>query len=308
MRFSIVIPCLNRHNDLRIALRSCLDQTFTCFEVIVVDDCSEPPLAPICESFGDSRIQCFRNEDNLGVSASRNLGLARARGEYVSFLDSDDHYLPRRLEILDLLAASQAPPPDIVFHRQKRVISAEDAGMVIPRILPSPGQRLDEFILVDGHFLQTNCYAVRTELAQLVTFDVNCSLYEDSKFILECWLSGKGVAATEEVLSIYNDFAPRPRLSRNRSAEQLQPMLSFARTRCSRRAHLGFDAFACGETSFLRHPIRVCTALFRGFRAGTPLARCLVYLARSIFGSAYVDNGINVLRCSIFPRVQSRVL
>jgi hypothetical protein len=80
------------------AVRSVLDQTFTDFELLVVDDASTDDTVAIVEGLGDERVRILRNEHNLGQVPSLNRGLGEARGEYVARLDADDACLPTRLE------------------------------------------------------------------------------------------------------------------------------------------------------------------------------------------------------------------
>ena len=307
MNFSIIIPCFNRHDELKAALDSCINQTFKNFEIIVIDDHSVLPLSSVCESFSDNRIRYHRNDVNLGVSGSRNVGLVLARSEYVAFLDSDDIYLPGRLECLEQMIATAPQMPDVIFSRQMRITSPDDPGMIIPRRLLHPMERLDEYVLFEGHFLQTNCYVVRTNIARSVGFDVDCHLYEDTKFILECWMQGGIVVATEEVLGIYNDCGAGARLSRQKTSERMGPMLKFAQQRCSKRARLGFEAFACGELSFSKEPAHIALTIFRAWRAGAPVSRCVIFLLRSIAGSDKIDSGINSLRTGLLANARKQL-
>jgi glycosyltransferase involved in cell wall biosynthesis len=93
---SVIIPAYNYGRFLRDAVDSALAQTCPAFEVIVVDDGSTDDTPQILAGYGD-RIVVIRQE-NLGTSAARNAGIAAARGEYVSFLDADDIWRPRKLE------------------------------------------------------------------------------------------------------------------------------------------------------------------------------------------------------------------
>jgi GT2 family glycosyltransferase len=93
---SVIIPVFNRGYCLAATLRSVLAQTFTDFEVIVVDDGSTDDSAAVARSFG-GRVQVF-TQTNRGVSAARNTGLRAARGKWIAFLDSDDFWRPQKLE------------------------------------------------------------------------------------------------------------------------------------------------------------------------------------------------------------------
>jgi len=80
------------------ALRSVLDQTYKDFEVIIIDDASEDNTGDAVKSFHDERVTYIRQKENKGGSASRNIGIKVAKGKYIAFLDSDDEWLPEKLE------------------------------------------------------------------------------------------------------------------------------------------------------------------------------------------------------------------
>src|SRR5438552_1802533 len=96
MLFSIVIPTYNRISLLPQALESVWGQTFTDYEIIVVDDGSTDGSAAYVQSLG-SRVQSLKQE-NKGPGTARNLGVSRARGHYLAFLDSDDVWFPWTLQ------------------------------------------------------------------------------------------------------------------------------------------------------------------------------------------------------------------
>lgn len=103
---SVIIPTYKRRHVLRRAIDSVLAQTFTDFEIIVVDDHSEDGSDEIVASYADPRIRFFSHETNRGGNAARTTGIDAARGEWLAFLDSDDAYRPTKLEKqLALLAA-----------------------------------------------------------------------------------------------------------------------------------------------------------------------------------------------------------
>ncbi|HVC89215.1 MAG TPA: glycosyltransferase family A protein [Acidobacteriaceae bacterium] len=96
MRVSVIIPTYNRADMLRDALVSVFDQTHDNLEVIVVDDGSDDHTGEILAEFGN-RAQSIRL-DRSGISAARNTGIDAATGEYLAFLDSDDLWLPKKIE------------------------------------------------------------------------------------------------------------------------------------------------------------------------------------------------------------------
>src|SRR5437773_3781756 len=94
---SVVIPTYNYARYLPEAIDSALAQTHAPLEVIVVDDGSTDDTPRVLAVYGD-RIRVIR-QANRGPGAARNTGIAAARGEYVGFLDADDVWLPRKLEL-----------------------------------------------------------------------------------------------------------------------------------------------------------------------------------------------------------------
>jgi glycosyltransferase involved in cell wall biosynthesis len=92
---SVIIPTFNRAWCLARAIESVLAQTFTDFELIVVDDGSSDETARLLGEYGDA-LEVIR-QANRGVSAARNAGMAAARGRWIALLDSDDHWLPTKL-------------------------------------------------------------------------------------------------------------------------------------------------------------------------------------------------------------------
>lgn len=96
---SVIIPTYNRAHLIGRAIRSVLDQSYQDFEVIVVDDGSTDNTAAVVMSVGEghTRIRYIRQE-NRGGGAARNAGLRAARGKYVALLDSDDEWMPHKLE------------------------------------------------------------------------------------------------------------------------------------------------------------------------------------------------------------------
>jgi len=95
---SVVIPTYNRAHLVGRAIKSVLNQTYQKFEIIIVDDGSTDKTEEIIKTFKDERVRYIRNEKNKGASAARNIGIKVARGEYIAFQDSDDEWLPEKLE------------------------------------------------------------------------------------------------------------------------------------------------------------------------------------------------------------------
>lgn len=96
---SVVIPTYNRRESLERAIASVVAQSLADFELIVVDDASTDGSADVVRRFQDSRIRLHVFDSRQGANAARNHGIGMARADLVTFLDSDDEYLPHRLEL-----------------------------------------------------------------------------------------------------------------------------------------------------------------------------------------------------------------
>ncbi len=94
---SVLMPVFNGERHLREAMESVLQQTFRDWELLVVDDGSTDGSGEIAASFGDGRVRVIRNDQNAGLVATLNRGLAEARGDFVARLDADDVCSPDRL-------------------------------------------------------------------------------------------------------------------------------------------------------------------------------------------------------------------
>lgn len=95
---SVVIPVFNRAWCLERAVRSVLGQSLGDLEIVVVDDGSTDDLQTVLARLSDARLRVIRHERNLGPASARNTGIRNAHGGYIAFLDSDDEWLPTKLE------------------------------------------------------------------------------------------------------------------------------------------------------------------------------------------------------------------
>jgi len=106
---SVIVNCLNGEAYLREALDSVVAQTYTDWEVVFWDNASGDGSAAIAKGYGD-RVRYFRSDETYSLGRARNLALRQARGRYLAFLDCDDVWMPRKLEL-------QIP----LFERNRRV-------------------------------------------------------------------------------------------------------------------------------------------------------------------------------------------
>lgn len=118
MKFSVIVPVYKVEKYLRDCIDSILNQTFTDFELILVDDGSPDSSPEICDGYAqaDARVRVI-HQKNMGQAGARNTGLLHATGEYICFVDSDD-YLSHN-KVLQTLADKTLSKPDIVHYKFK---------------------------------------------------------------------------------------------------------------------------------------------------------------------------------------------
>lgn len=142
---SVIIPLYNAEKSIEDCLRSVLQQTYNDLEIIIVDDGSQDKSYEICERFNDKRIRLYRQK-NGGVSKARNLGIDKATGEYITFLDADDWIEEQTYE--KMIAEFNNPTVDIVIGGFVR----ERNGVVIPilekesEVVMRSGQAITELL------------------------------------------------------------------------------------------------------------------------------------------------------------------
>ena len=116
---SVIVPVYNTENYIGRCINSILQQSYSFFELLLIDDGSSDDSGLIVEEYAkkDSRIHVF-HQVNAGVSAARNLGIKEAHGEYVTFIDSDD-YINK-----DCLLNLVVPDYDLVIGSSARIIAS----------------------------------------------------------------------------------------------------------------------------------------------------------------------------------------
>ena len=113
---SVIIPTYNRAHLIGRAIKSVLNQTYQDFEIIVVDDGSTDNTGEIIRGFKDKRVKYIKKyKENKGSSVARNIGIKVARGKYIALLDSDDEWLPEKLDKQIKVLQSESPEVGVVY-------------------------------------------------------------------------------------------------------------------------------------------------------------------------------------------------
>ncbi len=139
--FSVIIPLYNKENFIEATLKSVLNQSFTDFEILIINDGSTDKSAEKIIEFKDSRIRLFSKE-NGGASSARNYGIEKAQSNYITFIDADDYWYPNFLE--EMYLSINNFPDQKVFSA---AIEIETSKNVIPAVYSI--QKKNDFEIVN---------------------------------------------------------------------------------------------------------------------------------------------------------------
>jgi glycosyltransferase involved in cell wall biosynthesis len=198
-RVSVIVPSFNglTRGYVRAALRSAVAQTLAAREILFVDDGSRDGTAAAVRA--EFPTVTVLEKPNSGPSSARNLGLARAQGELIAFLDDDDvwdeRYLEEQVRFLDA-----HPEIDLVFCGMRVV---DEAGRKLRDVLPvSTGLTFPE-VLLGNNVLPPSMVVMRAKLAREVgPFDESRRLCEDYDYFIRCAKHGR-LAPHAKVLASY---------------------------------------------------------------------------------------------------------
>jgi glycosyltransferase involved in cell wall biosynthesis len=171
--FSVVLPAYNTPPDiLRRAIDSVLNQTYPYFELIIVDDGSEPSLEPIVREYTDERIIFIQHPENHGAGAAHNTGIKAAKYDWIAFICHDDEWLPNKLEICVPYIENNYPQYKFFFHHIEVI---GDKKNIVPfrTANPKTGNYYKIFLRDYNKDIQTSAIITNKEC-----FD-NCGYYDD---------------------------------------------------------------------------------------------------------------------------------
>ena len=173
---SVIIPTYNRASVLHKAVDSVLAQTYKDFELIIVDDGSTDNTKKVVKRYKDMRIcYIYNDSENHGPSAARNIGINAAKGEYISFDDSDDEWSKDKLE--KQLAFINVSMADVIFctmHKKDGYIPSKD-------FTESDCNLKNE---LSGSFTGTPAYFGRSECFKETLFDESMTCNEDWELMI----------------------------------------------------------------------------------------------------------------------------
>ena len=181
-RISVILPVHNRADVLARAVQSVLEQSLAAFELIVVDDGSTDGSVGVARSFGDERIKVIELGENRGGNAARNAGVRAATASLIAFLDSDDTYLPEKLERV-VAEFDQRPDLELLVDS---FVKVQPSGKKVTRTNPVIRDR-DTFrkaLFTRQLWKATPSITVRRDAMLSVMFDETLRRLQDFDFLI----------------------------------------------------------------------------------------------------------------------------
>lgn len=296
---SVVIPTYNRQALLRLAIQSVRDQSYTNWELLIVDDGSTEPIGALVASYADARLTYLR-QPNQGVSAARNLGARHAKGDYVAFLDSDDMYERDCLRLKVALADQR--PDSSVIGGGCRYVDARGVPTLSPTVARASTTYEDLAVFTAFPGGTGNIFVRRDHLERVGGFTQHLTESEDRELLQRL----VQVAPVESVREVVLVQRVHPELRVNRDVTAMSASRRWIRgnitSRKLRRKAEAWDEFTIGVRcwaagarrdaaahwlrSFARHPSRIHRELKR---LPALLERVLPRRAYALIDSAYAS-------------------
>lgn len=206
--FSVVIPCYNSSNTIYKTLLSVLNQSFTDFELVVVDDFSDDTdaLSKIIDDFSDKglSIKTLYSKEKLNGAGARNKGVEISSGEYIAFLDADDEWNADKLLKCQQLYSVELNKDKILYSsvaivKGDKIIKKMPLNSYDPKI-----ETLSNYIFGPVGFIQTSAIVIKKELFNNIKFDDRFMRHQDYDFCIRADYHGLAFLYIPEELVIYN--------------------------------------------------------------------------------------------------------
>ena len=197
---SILMNCYNGEKYVEKSIESVLKQTYDNFEIVFWDNNSTDKTAEIVKNFNDSRIKYYKGTENVVLGEARNLGISKCVGEFIAFLDSDDLWLPKKLE----LQIPQFDDPKVGIVICNTIFFTDDYRVKLLRYSKPPVCGSIPNILVKNYHISLETVIVRAVLLQQynIRFEKDYEIIEEFDFILKLSCFTK-ISFVDETLAMW---------------------------------------------------------------------------------------------------------
>ncbi len=268
-KFSIVIPVYNRASEIMSTLESVLKQSVQDFECLIVDDGSDDAdaLKQVIETLNDERFTYIWQE-NGGGGAARNTGINAAKGKYIAFLDSDDLFLPEKLEKCE---KNLSDDPQKALYSLMYCDRGVEKMWIRPDRAIGTDEDMGEYLFVSNQFIQTSTIVINAKAAKNVLFDPDLRKGQDLDFCLRLHQHGVRFDMIGEPLTVWVDQTEAGRTSRTKGYEAPLAWLERSKHLLTPKAEAGYRATVLFYYMAKHKPFKSLGFLLGGVRVGVPL-------------------------------------
>jgi len=246
--FSVVVPVYNRASSIMPILNSVINQKFTNWEMILVDDGSRDvdELALIISEINDDRIKLICRS-NGGGGAARNTGIDASIGKYIALLDSDDLFLENKLQDYHEFLECQSDTIHLAWSKF-HVDRGNGKDWIKPDRGPLVDERIDEYLTCTTGWIQTSTMVVEGAFAKKIRFSEKLPSSQDTDFAVRCFLNGANFHFFDKCYSIMNDMYDPNRVSKQSNVTPLLSWVEEMKSKgMSKKSYLGFKGWQCAR-------------------------------------------------------------
>ena len=211
---SVIIPCFNAQDWLKEAINSCLQQTYSKIEIIVIDDGSTDQSLEVIKSFRDKVV--WETGPNRGGNYARNRGFILSQGEYIQFLDADDYLLPEKIE--EQVCFLKKTGADIAYSDWRIKRHLPDGTSFLEAIKVSgPREDFLESLLTDERWIPPVAILfTRAAVIRSGKWDEKVKAAQDRDFLLSAVIDGVRISYQPGCYSIYRRYGKTTVSTRNK--------------------------------------------------------------------------------------------
>jgi glycosyltransferase involved in cell wall biosynthesis len=245
-----IIPTFNRPELVRRAILSALAQGYRNLEVVVIIDGSDERTRQVVESIREARLRIVELGIHLGAAQARNVGVKLARGEWVTFLDDDDEWVPCKIEMQIGIARTSSAVHPVVCSRV--TVRSSNLDWISPARVYSGAEPMSEYLFcrrafVDGaNYVQTSTLMMQRRLMLKLPFRAHLKRHQDWDWLLRAQAEpGVEFQMIPAALTIFNVEDGRTSIGRSLDWEASRAWAQEMRPVFTRRAYSFFLANEC---------------------------------------------------------------
>ena len=243
----MVIPSRDRPRLVLRAVKSVLTQAYEAVEVIVVVDGPDEVTVRELRQIEDPRLRMVALPTWVGAAEARNVGVERARGKWIAFLDDDDEWLPNKLTVQTRVARSS--PYAIPVVTSRFIARMQRGDFVLPERVMDPSEPVSEYLFTRQSLwkregtIATSMLFTKKALCEKVPFRRNAWIHEDWEWLLQVsTMRGVGIEFVPEALVVRDMKEDRRSLSNSQSWKRSLKWIQLNQNLVTPRAYAGFIA------------------------------------------------------------------